>query len=286
MYDRICVSRRILIASFIGNHTFTLFRILSNSDCIRIWQDTKKSGKVGLIWFALYGWFESCCMADFSRAYSLISVALNGWFESRFMLVSVVSCLFRDFVNFTLVPHNLTTTVLQSYPDLFVSWLCAVAVHHKAHCNTLPHTQTRCNTLVANTERPCRVVFIEPRTKAHCDISTTLQHTATRCNMLQHTATYSTTLQHTATHGNTLQHTATYSTTLQQTATDCNTQQYTATHCDTQHHTATRASWENNGVDNDVSNWATNKRTLQRTTPCYNIWVTNKNGRVCLVVEC
>jgi len=45
-----------------------------------------------------------------------------------------------------------------------------------------------------------------------------LQHTATHCNTLQHTTIHCDTLRHTATHCDTLQHT----TTLQHTATNCN----------------------------------------------------------------
>ena len=78
----------------------------------------------------------------------------------------------------------------------------------------------------------------------------TLQHDATRCNMLQHAATHifwssvlalagslhCNTLQHTATHCNTLQYTATHYNTLQYTTTHCNTLQHTATHGNTVTH--------------------------------------------------
>ena len=63
-----------------------------------------------------------------------------------------------------------------------------------AHCNTLQHTATYCNT------RQHAAMYRKRRLcvyYAHCN---TLQHTATYCNTLQHTATHCNILQHTATH--------------------------------------------------------------------------------------
>ena len=89
-----------------------------------------------------------------------------------------------------------------------------------AHCNTLQHAATYCNTL--NTLQHAAALY-QARPAAHCN---TLQHTATHCNTLQH-------IEYTAAHCNTLQHTATHCNTLQHTATHCNTLQHTATHCNT-----------------------------------------------------
>jgi len=114
-------------------------------------------------------------------------------------------------------------------------------------------------------------------TASYCDV---MQHTATygntlqhrsdgyagsgcelgyrpHCNTLQHTATHCNTRQHTATHGNTLQHTATHGNTPQHTATLCNTLQHTATHGNTRQHTATHC---NTGVMDMLvadANWDT-----------------------------
>jgi len=66
-----------------------------------------------------------------------------------------------------------------------------------------------------------RSVGHPPRMKDLVKMQSTLQRTATYCNILQHTATHCDTLQHAATHCNTLQHTATCCNTLQHAATRC-----------------------------------------------------------------
>ena len=97
--------------------------------------------------------------------------------------------------------------------------------------SSLQHSATRCNTL--------------QRTATHCD---TLQHAATHCNTLPHIATHCNTLQHTATHCNTLQRTAIHFNTcdsshvfpdVPNTFPQTATMQHTATHCNTLQHTAT-----------------------------------------------
>ena len=63
--------------------------------------------------------------------------------------------------------------------------------------------------------------------------SSTLQLTATHCNILQYTTTHCNTLQHTAIHRNTLYNTLQL---LQHNATHCNTLQFNATHWNTLQH--------------------------------------------------
>jgi len=87
--------------------------------------------------------------------------------------------------------------------------------HTATRSTTLQHTATHCNMPNSNTPQ---------HAATHC---ATLHHAATLYNMLQRTATHAphcTTLHHTA-------HTASYRTTLHHTAPHCTTLQHTATHC-------------------------------------------------------
>jgi len=78
-----------------------------------------------------------------------------------------------------------------------------------AHCNTLQHTATHCNTHVPLVVSilSASIQFKNSATSFMFVTSNTLQHTATHCNTLQHTRTVgsveSNTLQHTATSCNT-----------------------------------------------------------------------------------
>ena len=65
-----------------------------------------------------------------------------------------------------------------------------------AHCNTLQHTATCCNThQILPHMWMSHVIHVTERSKPK-NVSITLQHTATHCNTLQHTATPYNTLQH------------------------------------------------------------------------------------------
>ena len=103
------------------------------------------------------------------------------------------------------------------------------AVEH--YCNTLQHAATRCNMLRVDT------------TTTHCN---TLQHAATRCNTLRHAATHCNTPEVTYSinqHPWHLGAVECYRNTLQHTATHCNTPQHAATRCDMLQHTATHLRW-------------------------------------------
>jgi len=119
-----------------------------------------------------------------------------------------------------------------------------------AHCYSLQHTATQCNTCTTLQLNAAHCITLHgialPHRYTHCN---TLQHFATYCNALRLVATYRSTpqriarhcrsLQHSqrvATHYNTLQIIATYCNTLQHTAARCNALQYTAAHCNSLQH--------------------------------------------------
>jgi len=130
--------------------------------------------------------------------------------------------------------------------------------HPAAHCNTLQHSATLCNTenyawLAAAGMPRCNTWHNRPQQ--------TRQHTATHCNTLQHTLQY--TLQHTQ------QHTAALCSTLQHTAKQRLTHGLWQRGCHSAIHYSTHCNTHCNMLCNTLYNTPCN--TLQHTNvrmPC------------------
>jgi len=154
-----------------------------------------------------------------------------------------------------------------------------------SHCNTLHQSVTICNTDSCPRLNDESTVFdgsFSPNLNSLPN--STLQHTATHCNLLQHTATLLALPAHGRRERNILiiivakrqlnpkYHTATHCNTLQHTATHCTTLQHTATPLDTRTST-TRAQCSDNHV---LKTWSqpqvSHCNTLQHSaTLCNNL---------------
>ena len=119
-----------------------------------------------------------------------------------------------------------------------------------SHCSTLQQSATICNTdSCPRMIDESTVVDGSFSPNLNSITNSTLQNTATHCNLLQHTATSLALPAHGQRERNILiiivakrqlnpkYHTATHCNTLQHTATHCNTLHHTVTHCNTARHT-------------------------------------------------